>query len=80
VETGTEARTPRVRKVAFTGVEAEAAAIPGSQVQASRKPGLIKEGGIRRFRDHQGVLHVTNTPQAGKIPEPERWKLTHPGF
>ncbi|MEW6658990.1 MAG: transglycosylase SLT domain-containing protein [Thermodesulfobacteriota bacterium] len=62
VETGTGARTPSVKKVAFTGVEAEAAAIPGSQVQASRKPEVIKEGGIRRFRDHQGVLHVTNTP------------------
>jgi hypothetical protein len=45
-----------VQKVAFAG----AAAVPGPQIAASREPKVIQEGGIRRFRDHQGVLHITN--------------------
>jgi hypothetical protein len=57
-ETGAEPLP--VKKVAFTGVEAGPAAISEPQVAASRKPEVTEEGGIRRFRDHQGVLHITN--------------------
>lgn len=59
-ENGAEAGTLAVKKVAYTEAEAGPAAMPGPQVAATRKPGVVTEGGIRRFRDRQGVLHITN--------------------
>jgi hypothetical protein len=65
--------------VAFTGAQAEATAIPASQVPASRQPDIIKEGGIRRFRDHQGVLHITNTPPGREDTGPRILQANNPG-
>ncbi len=59
-ETGHEAGPLPVKKVAWTGDEAGPGSIPAPQVAVPGKPEVIKEGGIRRYRDQQGVLHITN--------------------
>jgi len=49
-----------LKKVAFTGVEAGPAASPETRMEAPQKADGVSQGGIRRFRDRQGVLHITN--------------------
>ncbi|MHB8066924.1 MAG: lytic transglycosylase domain-containing protein [Desulfobaccales bacterium] len=59
-ETGAEAGHLPVKKVAFSEAEPGPAAMTAPQAAIPRQSEVIKEGGIRRFRDQQGTLHITN--------------------
>ena len=58
-EMGGDAGALPVQKAAFRGEESGAAAI-AQQMAVPRQPEAIQGGGIRRFRDRHGTLHITN--------------------
>lgn len=63
-ETGENGGQLPVSRVAHDRTEAGVAAIPAPLPAASPKTEVSAAGGIRRFRDSQGVLHITNaTPE-----------------
>ncbi len=49
-----------VQKAAWSEAEAGPAARPASRMTVPHPPGRVTPGGIQRFRDRQGILHITN--------------------